>query len=824
MKNLKINRMQRSTSLVHCTLLFLLVSCFCTTEIFSQSNRFYPDKNDYYTISLNGKNLSAKVAKAEGNIELASPSNSDLQKFRLVEQLKDGKSTNYYLIESKAKKGLFVTIHYSRIKEGTNIKLNPRKNKNQLWTFKNGAIETALSVNKFIGNLAGNNLVIVDRGPEFTFTKVASATPPSSGSAITVKAADLESVNFSKGGKPNGSFVHLYGNKWVELKNNSNNIHARFEEVKRDEFSVYLLDRKRNIRVKLDLHTKKVVIVNDPAYDITAASDQPRHLGFNVGKVRIQGTTYVKMFDKEWHSLWSGPNPVDRIYIEESAGKNGIRLINKFDKVVSKVHIDLIKKQVTNTVTGGMGASNGTFTSPISKIENRKTILPGTHPKKLVRNRELGPNSYNLSSAKNPGKLIDVYGGKTGNGSEVNFWGKNDSKNQLFWFAPVSNIEYMMIPQLNKKVVVGYSNKKTVSIKTGMQLSSTGSPSPNRNLSVQLFRLDVRAGTYVAIKTKEGYFCNVNGKLVISKKYTGIDCLFHFSGSKTPRPADLIVPPTVNDKFTDAEIKDVNFVTLKNGKLYKYQDTDIWVRTDNNNKIIDILNEESRKGGVISLKTENTLATLFPFNLKFSDLKIKPAVLLDGNNVILDEVKSTHWGAKTLTAGFKTIRMIKFNGVVTMLYESREETYTDGCSGGAPREKKLFEKACDGHDDDWAAPWNWAGFSNEVGQKISDAIFYEHMNKISDQNGNIIDPVAAGFFYRSVRSTEEAQNNFLAKRKKEDQRHLLLYKPDLQIVSALSSYVKKEYGTDILDHGAWLIGKTKDLFEDDIIPFFESIF
>ena len=166
--------------------LALLFSCLFNLNIMAQSSRFYPEPTDYYTISLKGKNVTIKNPKAEANVFLSSPTGGEDQLFRIIEQKENGRSTNFYLIEPRAKKGLYLTVDYSRIKEGTNIKLNPRKTKNQLWTFKNGAIETALSLNKFIGTQGSDNLVIVDRGPSFNFTKVGNEQATTSNPPVSV--------------------------------------------------------------------------------------------------------------------------------------------------------------------------------------------------------------------------------------------------------------------------------------------------------------------------------------------------------------------------------------------------------------------------------------------------------------------------------------------------------------------------------------------------------------------------------------------------------------------------------------------------------------
>ena len=159
----------------------------------------------------------------------------------------------------------------------------------------------------------------------------------------------------------------------------------------------------------------------------------------------------------------------------------------------------------------------------------------------------------------------------------MNLWGVNNSKNQLFWFAPVSSIEFMMVPQINKRVAVGYSasNKKTVTIKTGMSVTDSGNPKPNSNLSIQLYWQETLEGNYVAIKTKEGFLKTENGKLVISEKYTGLECLFIIEQSNVPRPVNLTLPKTERTLLTDKESRETAHEKLKNGSLSNYLGTTV---------------------------------------------------------------------------------------------------------------------------------------------------------------------------------------------------------------------------------------------------------
>ncbi len=847
-----MNQIQKKQfSLSSFPMLLLLVCCFFTSALSAQSSRFYPKKTDYYTISLNGKNMSVKgTAKAEANIELAAPNGSSNQQFRIIEQLNNGKSTNYYLIESKAKQGLYLTIHYSRLKEGTNIKLNPRKNNNQLWAFKDNAIETKLNINRFIGTKGSNNLVIVHKSQRFTFTKVSGSTtpitPPPTASTKKVTAGKLMAVDYSKGGKPSGSFENIGGKRWGEFKKGSSTVLHIFEETGRGKFSVFLIDRKRNIKVALNLHTKKVIIGNNPHYDITKAYDEPVLSGYNVGKVNVQGQSYMKVFDNEWHRTSS--TGIENVYVEQSRNRNEVQLISKYGKTIRKVKIDVKNNKVISN-TSGAAFSNGNFTEAIKEIKVRPAVLPGAPPSKLLSGKTVGEKCYILTSVENRSKVIDIVASGKADGTKVNFWGRKkggNQLNQLFWFSPVSAYEFMMVPhhKIDKlhgnpndvssrshgAISFSKKNPAQVSIKAGRKADGSESK-PNSNLSIQLFEVDNGAlntnEIHVAIKTKKGYFTYNQGQLTITKKYQGTSSTFVFEktneqGAPLGLFSQQYAAPVPIAPLTAAQIRNLYTVIMEDGKLENYKGTKIWVRKDKSGTTIDVLRETSRKNGKIYLKTENNMADNFPLSRKITDLIITSNYVLNHNSIIVDFVKSTNSNALTWATGYGHLNILKFRGMVVMMYATKEATFTDGCSAGAPREKEIFRKACDSHDDNWAAPWRLAGYSDEVGQKLSDAIFLKDMKALA---GNGWDrEVAAGAFFRAVRSTDEAQNNFKQSRTKESARHVLLYKPTKETRDAFTNIVNTEYADDALDDVVNFIGDVKTFFAEDFVGFFEDIF
>ena len=73
----------------------------------------------------------------------------------------------------------------------------------------------------------------------------------------------------------NGYFANRGNGSWAEV-DRSNRVRFNFKETGRDAWSVYLLDRSRNVRIQLDLHRKKIVYSNKTQrfdlYSITSSS------------------------------------------------------------------------------------------------------------------------------------------------------------------------------------------------------------------------------------------------------------------------------------------------------------------------------------------------------------------------------------------------------------------------------------------------------------------------------------------------------------------------------------------------------------------------
>lgn len=84
-------------------------------------------------------------------------------------------------------------------------------------------------------------------------------------------------VNFGNASGRLGTFVMRNTGDWVEKSDATGQVAFRFKETHRDDWSVYLFDESRGVRLQLDLHTRKVMYSDQnnptarPLYEIIAA-------------------------------------------------------------------------------------------------------------------------------------------------------------------------------------------------------------------------------------------------------------------------------------------------------------------------------------------------------------------------------------------------------------------------------------------------------------------------------------------------------------------------------------------------------------------------
>ncbi|MFM9887319.1 MAG: hypothetical protein ACKVQT_30195, partial [Burkholderiales bacterium] len=87
--------------------------------------------------------------------------------------------------------------------------------------------------------------------------RAASQADPSKLRGFGTDGRRVSQVSFGQPGQVLGTFAQFGQAAWVE-RNAQGNAVFKFREVGRDDWSVYLLDDSRGIRLQLDLHTRKV--------------------------------------------------------------------------------------------------------------------------------------------------------------------------------------------------------------------------------------------------------------------------------------------------------------------------------------------------------------------------------------------------------------------------------------------------------------------------------------------------------------------------------------------------------------------------------------
>lgn len=105
---------------------------------------------------------------------------------------------------------------------------------------------------------------------------------------IEATGQDVTRIEYAKNSQHAGGYFKQTGvTEWVEYKTGSSRVNARFTQTGRGPWSVFLT-KSDGLKLRLDLHQRKVLLNNSPFYDITKATKEHVHLTFNENHINTR--------------------------------------------------------------------------------------------------------------------------------------------------------------------------------------------------------------------------------------------------------------------------------------------------------------------------------------------------------------------------------------------------------------------------------------------------------------------------------------------------------------------------------------------------------
>jgi hypothetical protein len=171
-------------------------------------------------------------------------------------------------------------------------------------------------------------------------------TPPAQASTVQAKASvNGRNVNYVQH-SANGYYINHGNGKWFE-GNAGNPTEFSFQEERRDDWSVYLFDSSRNVRIQLDIHRKKVIYSDASRqfdlYDITSAQSKKMINGGNVSSVRHSKGSYANRGNGQWVEV-NSKNQVTFNFQETQRDEWSVYLLDSSRNV--QIQLDLHRKKV----------------------------------------------------------------------------------------------------------------------------------------------------------------------------------------------------------------------------------------------------------------------------------------------------------------------------------------------------------------------------------------------------------------------------------------------------------------------------------------------
>lgn len=173
----------------------------------------------------------------------------------------------------------------------------------------------------------------------FVFVAIGGASFAASYRSAAVNGQTVTSVN-----TPTGQFRAQPFHKWVEQ--GSNGASFTFDEQNRDEWSVYLSDPSRGVRLQIDLHRKQIFYADAtapqmrPLYQIVGSSSEVN--GRNVLSVLMPSGQYRMTGAGTW--VEQGNNGGTFNFVEENRDDWSVYLLDGSRGV--HLQLDLHRRQV----------------------------------------------------------------------------------------------------------------------------------------------------------------------------------------------------------------------------------------------------------------------------------------------------------------------------------------------------------------------------------------------------------------------------------------------------------------------------------------------
>ena len=147
-----------------------------------------------------------------------------------------------------------------------------------------------------------------------------------------------------------GSFEQITSNQWQEFGAESNAPRFTFQETHRDDWSVYLLDQSRQVRIQLDLHRRWIRYADQAApnyrdlYQVTGADDQTAPNGRNVTVVQFSGGSFKQVTSNQWQEFGAGSNAPRFTFQETHRDDWSVYLLDQSRQV--RIQLDLHRRWI----------------------------------------------------------------------------------------------------------------------------------------------------------------------------------------------------------------------------------------------------------------------------------------------------------------------------------------------------------------------------------------------------------------------------------------------------------------------------------------------